>query len=179
MDPYGNMPIYSYLPPFHAYPGEVLERMPRSMVECIRGRPSYPAWPWAIEELHDTAWRNLQGGGIRQVLSIHERLGRPVLDQGEIIGFWADDRFVVEHWVRVDHLPPATQLLWFGMELAYWRSQANSKACRTRAKSPEQEIDRVTREARAFALCHGLCAEPDVLNAGINTLPGSVQMALF
>jgi hypothetical protein len=112
-----------------------------------------------------------------------------------------DTRFVIESWVRVDHLPPATQLLWFGVEIAYWRSEVerwtqhpdawqqadapftdhikSPRTHREALRQARQEVDRALRRARAFAACHRLSVGQDVLNAGIQFAPCSVQMALL
>jgi hypothetical protein len=194
-------PIFSYLPPFHQDPQEVLALVPRNMIACITLRPSYPAWPWAVEELDRTAWRCLHSGSLKLVHRTTERDGQPVLDAQGILGFWADTRFVVEAWLRVDHLPPDTQLSWFGVEITYWRSQVerwtqypdawqhayapftacvkNPKTHREALQQARQEVDRALRRARAFAACHKLSVGQDVLNAGIQFAPCPVQMALL
>jgi len=194
-------PIYSYLPPFHQDPKEVLALVPRNMITCITSRPSYPAWPWAVEELDCTAWRCLHSGSFKPVRRTTERDGRPVLDAQGILGFWVDTRFVIESWLRVDHLPLATQLLWFGVEIAYWRSEVerwtqhpdawqqadapftdhikSPRTHREALRQARQEVDRALRRAQAFAACHRLSVGQDVLNAGIQFAPGSVQMALL
>ena len=115
-------PIYSFLPPYHDRPQQVLELVPNSMIVCIKNRASYPLWPWSIEELNNSAWRCLHSGAIKLVRWTAERDGKPVLDAKGILGSWVDEHFVIEHWIRVDHLAPNIQLMWFGVEIAYWRS---------------------------------------------------------
>jgi hypothetical protein len=191
-------PIYSFLPPYHTDPQEVLDLAPRNMLQCIKNRVSYPMWPWAVEEMNNTAWRSLHSGAIKLVRLTTERDGKPVLDAKCILGFWADDgRFVVEHWVRVDHLPLGAQLMWFGVEIAYWRAQAkwwtdgprawlhdpsyalSPKSCRARVREAQQQTELALRRARAFAVGYGLSLGPEILNAGIECASAEMQMALL
>src|SRR5512136_3048002 len=116
-------PIYSFLPPYHDTPQQVLDLVPDNMITCIKNRASYPAWPWAIEELNNSAWRCLHSGMIKLVRLTTERDGQPVLDAKGVLGSWVDGHFVIEHWIRVDHLAPNIQLMWFSVEIAYWRSE--------------------------------------------------------
>lgn len=193
-------PIYSFLPPYHDHPQQVLDLVPDNMSACIKNRASYPAWPWAIEELGDSAWRCLHSGMIKLVRLTTERDGKPVLDAKSILGCWtSQDRFVVEHWVRTDHLCPATQLMWFGVEIAYWRSEVEQwtqDSCAwqqahapfmdhagrpgTRREALRQahlEVESALKRARAFAACHGLSLGPEILNAGIGS--AGRQLALL
>jgi len=190
-------PIYSFLPPYHDHPQQVLDLVPDNMLECIKNRASYPVWPWAVEELNNSAWRCLHSGAIKLVCLTTERDGKPVLDAKGILGCWVNDQFVVEHWVRVDHLSLNKQLMWFGVEIAYWRAQAgwwtngprawlrdpayaqSPKSCRAQIKQAQQQTDLALRRARAFAACHGLCPGPEILNAGIESTPAELQMALL
>lgn len=193
-------PIYSFLPPYHDHPQQVLDLAPGNMLECIKNRASYPMWPWAIEELSNSAWRCLHSGAIKLVRLTTERDGKPVLDAGSILGGWVDRRFVVEHWVRVDHLPPNTQLMWFGVEIAHWRLRVEQwmhspgvwqqvhtpfadhvKNPRTRREALRQahlEVERALKRARAFAASYGLSLGPEILNAGIEST-SELQMALL
>ena len=190
-------PIYSFLPPYHDQPQQVLDLVPDNMLECIKNRAFYPMWPWAIEELNNSAWRCLRSGAIKLVRLTTERDGKPVLDARSIVGGWVDSRFVVEHWVRVDHLSLSTQLMWFGVEIAYWRAQArwwmdgskawlhdpsyaqSPKSCREQIKHAQQQTELALRRARAFAACYGLSLGPEILNAGIEGTPAELQMALL
>ncbi len=92
------------------------------------GRERYPPLPWLLEELVGTAWRNPYTGSLKWVARLecsHEKQKpRPYfatrLDWriwGDSPGLWWGKIFVIEHWVRVDHWPPAEQMLWFGTEL--------------------------------------------------------------
>jgi hypothetical protein len=195
-------PIYSFLPPYHDCPQQVLDLVPDNMLECIKNRASYPVWPWAVEELNNSAWRCLRSGAIKLVRLTTEQDGKPVLDAKSILGCWtSQDRFVVEHWVRTDHLSAATQLMWFGVEIAYWRSEVerwthdsyawqqahapfadHAESPRTRREALRQahlEVERALKRARAFAACHGLSLGQDILNAGLQFAPCSTQMALL
>jgi hypothetical protein len=195
-------PIYSFLPPYHDHPQQVLDLVPDNMIACIKNRAAYPAWPWAIEELNNSAWRCLHSGVIKLVRLTTERDGKPVLDAKSILGCWtSQDRFVVEHWVRTDHLCLATQLMWFGVEIAYWHSEIeqwmhspdawqhadapftnHAKSPRTRREALRQahlEVERALKRARAFATCHGLSLGPEILNAGIECASAKMQMALL
>jgi hypothetical protein len=190
-------PIYSFLPPHHDHPQQVLNLVPDNMLECIKNRASYPMWPWAVEELNNSAWRCLRSGAIKLVRLTTERDGKPVLDARSILGGWAGRRFVVEHWVRVDHLSQSTQLMWFGVEIAYWRTQArwwtdgskawlrdpsyaqSLKSCRAQVKHAQQQTELSLRRARAFAASYGLSLGPEILNAGIENTPAEIQMALL
>jgi hypothetical protein len=194
-------PIYSFLPPYHDHPQQVLDLVPDSMIACIKNRASYPAWPWPLEEMSNSAWRNLHSGTIKLVRLTTERDGKPVLDAKGILGFWVDGHFVVEHWIRVDHLALNTQLMWFGVEIAYWRSQVKRwtqhpdawqqadapfadcvESPRTHREALRQarlEVERALKRARAFAACHGLSLGPEILNAGIGSASAERQLALL
>ncbi len=190
-------PIYSFLPPYHDHPQQVLDLVPDNMLECIQNRASYPVWPWAVEELNNSAWRCLRSGAIKLVRLTTERDGKPVMDAKGILGCWANNQYVVEHWVRVDHLSLNTQLMWFGVEIAYWRAQSrwwtdgpkawlrdpsyaqSPKLCRAQVKRAQQQTELALRRARAFAACHKLSVGQDVLNAGIGSTSAEGQLALL
>ncbi len=171
------------------------------MIACIKNRASYPLWPWAIEELNNSAWRCLHSGAIKLVRLTSERDGKPVLDAKGILGSWVDGHFVIEHWIRVDHLAPNIQLMWFSVEIAYWRSEVEQwtrDSCAwqqarapftghagrpgTRREALRQahlEVERALKRARAFAACHGLSLGPEILNAGIGSASAGCQLALL
>lgn len=77
----------------------------------------YPVLPWTMADLPGTSWRNVHTAHLVVVQEIGENgFGRMGPDPGEgslfSIGLWRGDRFCIEHWVRVDHLPPAEQIAW-------------------------------------------------------------------
>lgn len=91
-------------------------------------RDEYAALPWAMEQLVGSTWVNLHTRTCARVLTLHVNTwGRrePVFDgpfglHDDFIhctingpGFWAtQDRYVIEHWIRYDTLPPAVQANW-------------------------------------------------------------------
>jgi hypothetical protein len=164
-------------------------------------RPHYPAWPWEVEELTNTAWRNAQSGKLLYVRLPTVYRGKPILDPNMVIGFWAEGRLLVEDWARVDHLPLGTQLQWYGAEIAYWRLQmlwwnketkgwlasppledpslAHLKAGHLKAWRAEREMNRAARQAQAFAACYGLAGLPEVLNTGVQLVQPAVQTSFL
>ena len=99
-----------------------------------------------------------------------------IIGPGEFLpelGCWWNDRFCIEHWVRVDHLPPAIQLAWFRTEIAHRRAQTMLVCLDWLArKHAEEEAAVALRLARAFAEQHGLPLSPDLLS--VRTFPRPV-----
>jgi hypothetical protein len=74
------------------------------------------------------------------------------------LGVWVDERFCIEHWVRVDHLPSDSQLAWFAIDLKYRnlrleRFYAESLVSRAEV---QEELASVTEQMRLFAERHEL-----------------------
>lgn len=74
------------------------------------GRDDYPALPWTIGELVPSAWRNIYTGGLFQVRELRilncYQAYPSLVKAGEerwraSIGLWWNQRFVIEHWLRV------------------------------------------------------------------------------
>jgi len=177
-------------------------------------RKTYPALPWAVADTMGTAWRNTHTASLVTVVrlgveySIDADKGRqaPLHDfhgRDASIALWDDDRWCVEHYVRVDHLAPAAQLAWYGVE-AWWyrdhiatleRKIAEMDAAPDRVscystnrghavqdiKRNRRDLSAVLVRLRAFADVEGLPVTPDLLNwfDGERPAPTVTQLALF
>lgn len=135
------------------------------------------------------------------------RFGKPVLCTApanppvsfgqdlEIIGFWSGERYLVEHWVRVDLQSEEAQLCWFGVELAWLRRQitfCESKVAEYRWDTTNRNLQKRARKEyqlqlqvaeahmRDFATRHDLLIPLEVLNSGIGGSESApAQMAMF
>ncbi len=133
-------PVYSRYRPTHDNPRAfVAEEQARWMDEVHRRNPEYEPQllPWPMEELVGTAWRNLPTRSLCTVVGLapadvnHPQNGlAPISEHKNCkfvfrwnLGVRHEDRLVVNHYVRVDHLPPAVQLAWFDVELDYYAAQ--------------------------------------------------------
>lgn len=175
-------PNYSPHPAEPRDPGQVIEDAQRQK-KGPEASLLYPLLPWSLEDLPGTTWRHLPSGLPMRIDCIGtDEDGRPLPIPGaEIVGpdeylpdlgSWWNDRFCIEHWVRVDHLPPPIQLAWFGIEIAHrraWAAQLDRDWFNQ--KYAQQDLAVVIRLARAFAGQHGLSLPPDLLP--VRTFPKS------
>ena len=136
-------------------------------------RDEYPILPWTMDQLPGTAWRNLYTFGLETIHEIRENRDGKLGPDPDIyinsmfsIGLWANARFVIGHYVRVDHLPPTIQMQWHMSRLSYQARQA-TKARDTLQKQKsaytkrdlQYRLDQLTQasqHARAFATLHRL-----------------------
>lgn len=177
-------------------------------------RRSYPRLPWTFEELVGTRlsqplhwrarhrhspWGRAHGAWVaapsnhgRALRAARmDRFPRPLLGPS----------FVIEHWVRVDHWPPADQLPWFGLELRHYRSDIASlegqlafllehwETCSCPAEnrnitqqdilSTRKAVEGVLARMRQFAGRHDLEVSPDLLNSGLECMRQFTQFVLF
>jgi len=95
--------------------------------------------PWSMEELPGTTWRNAYTFAPETVKEIAlNRYDKPGPDPDAYInamfslGLWRGDRFIVEHWVRVDHLDAKIQQAWAIERVRY---------CRQEVRQAEQDYD--------------------------------------
>lgn len=187
-------------------------------------RPEFPTAPWTMAALIGTTWRNLHTGSVVTVDQVHaDGFGHPHLCAGlsaygndalyphprDHIGIWIDDRYVVEHWVRVDHWSPAAQLPWYALRIARFRdaiAQSQASAAEIQANwartscastnyhlalraatSAQAELPGALDDLHAFAARHGLAVTPDLINATAYRRPAlaggahaqSEQLSLF
>lgn len=138
-------------------------------------RDQYPALPWHLGELVQSAWRNIYTGGLfqaRELRPLSKHHGYPSLIESgnqpwpDSIGLWWNERFVIEHWLRVDHLPVTVQMQWFAFELAYRRRcwaelQVSRHRDRFERDSLQRAIQAAEQAARQFAIDHTLPPLPD------------------
>jgi len=147
-------------------------------------REHYPILPWTMDELPGTTWRNPYTAGSVTIHEIREnRAGKPGPDPDPwinamfAIGLWWGDRFVIDCWVRVDHLSIETQMEWHLALVIYCagevgkarrsledKKNARADSChganvnlrkRDLERTQEQHAD-AARKAREFATSHGL-----------------------
>lgn len=198
--------LYSPLP---CDPSLSYEELYASYEETLAAsRECYLALPWCMEGLVGTTWRNIHTGEAKSVHHLGtNRFGRPVLCAApatppvpcgqnlEIIGFWSGDRYLVEEWVRVDHISEEAQLCWFGVELAWLRRQVTlceSKVAEYRWDTTNRNLQKRVRQEyqfqlqraeasmRDFAARHDLFIPLEVLNSGIGGSESApAQMAMF
>ena len=125
-------PIYSPHPAEPRDPARVIASAQRQK-KGLKASRSYPSLPWTLEELPGTTWRHVPGGLPMRIDRIGtDEEGKPmpipseeIIHPGEFLpelGCWWNDRFCIESWVRVDHLPPAVQLEWVRSEIAHRRA---------------------------------------------------------
>ena len=174
---------------------------------CIQ-RDAYTALPWVMESLVGTTWRNISTGESQVVHHIGvNRFKKPVLCKApvqtkkpggaflECIGFWSDNRYIVEHWVRVDHLKPLTQVYWFGLQLGWLRKQialyerkieeyrrdpTNRHLCEREKQNCFTQLQEAEHHLRTFSATHHLSIPFEVLNSGvIGSEQEPAQMVLF
>ena len=173
-----HWPVYSLLPAWHtaaALASDQAQRVQLDGPALYIGRDDYPALPWTFGDLVPSAWRNIYTGGLFQVgalrpLSKHQAYPCPVKAGEEhwpsSIGLWWNKRFVIEHWLRVDHLPVAVQMQWFAFELTYHRRRlAEMQASRHRDRfdieAAGHSLDAAEQAARRFAAQYALQPLPD------------------
>ena len=88
----------------------------------------YTALPWPMESLPGTVWRNLYTASPHTVTEIGlDRVGRLGPDPNCVLSFsigcYRSDRFEIDHWVRVDCLPPAVQVAWAVRRVHYCKQE--------------------------------------------------------
>ncbi len=199
-------PLYS---PLSGDPSLSYEELYASYeMTSVQARECYPALPWCMEELVGTTWRNIHTGEAQTVhhLGIN-RFGKPVLCAApanppvpfgqnlEVIGFWSGDRYLVEDWVRVDHISEEAQLCWFGVEQAWLSRQVtfcegkiaeyrwdttNRNLQKRMQKEYQLQLRRAELRMREFADRHHLSIPLEVLNSGlISSEQVPAQMVMF
>jgi hypothetical protein len=150
-------------------------------------RDTYPPLPWPLEALPGTIWRNVSTGRPLRIDSIKiDRWGQrmPVAadeanDGYPGLGLWHDqERFCIEHWVRVDHLPASAQLAWYQFEVRFRRQELGRiEWMPVTRRLMEEELAIAIRQMREFALQHNL---PLPLDAQpVRTFPQSEPAARF
>ena len=92
--------------------------------------------PWPMEKLAGSRWRNIHTGTLVHVTglapqrrasqgpTLKYRHVAPLAQAGDVnlstlldeLGLWWNGRYLVEHWTRIDLLPPKEQWAWFEAE---------------------------------------------------------------
>lgn len=145
----------------------------------LNKRDKYPALPWSMEELVGSDWRNIYICKRERALRIgYDHWKRPCLvssdhdpGQREVVlslGLWWNERYVLEHEVRVDTLPPEIEMQYALDELA----QLVAASEHNKAAWFMEEVEEARGYAVSFAQKHNLPV-PDVKNSGRR------QMVLF
>ncbi len=186
-------------------------------------RQDFPNALWTMTELIGTTWRNVHTGCQVMVDQVRaDGFGNSHLCRGlssvghdglyphprDSVGIWIYDRYVVEHWVRVDHWTPAEQLPWYALRIARSRDEIatrRAEAARIKAnwhttscasinynlclKDIQREhacLRARLDEIHAVAAQHGLAVTPDLVNATAfrrqapaSTHQQSEQLSLF
>lgn len=186
------------------YRGEI--RLPRTE---LTSRDLYPSLPWMMADLPGTIWRNAYthcAVTIREIRANRE--GKPGPDPDEWInalfeiGLWWGDRFVIDRWMRVDHLSIEAQMDWYLAEVArnvteHLRAiqllQGKKRQSRKRdscygfnlrlrqadVERTENARESAIRLTRVFADEHGIVFTIDNLNQIVVQQDWTTQLALL
>ena len=136
-------------------------------------RDEYPILPWTMDELPGTTWRNLHTFNLETIQEIREnRYGKPGPDPDPCInamfsiGLWSNERFVIGHHVRVDHLSITIQMEWHnsrvarqGRQVARAQGDLRQHKSTFRKRHVQYTLDQLTQasqRAREFATLHHL-----------------------
>jgi hypothetical protein len=204
-----DYPVHSPLPSHHTDPSEMRKIAREHQARHLPDRRECPPLPWTMRELVGSGWCNVYTGGYARVLALVEDCsGEPLLQNCEGVGWnhiglglWWKDRYVVENWARVDHLPPGVRLAWFAEELEHRRRdesqrrqalahlddnssrvscyRANRNAALRAVRQAQEEVERTVREMCAYAQEHSLEVTTELLNAGTEHQTGPAQMRLL
>lgn len=114
-------PIYADYPADNLDPYLLIKKPWRQEIDYI-------LLPWPLEALPGTTWCNINNGGRIQISRIGtNRWGNsePISESNEdgFLGVWREDKFCIDHWVRIDHLPSSCQLAWFCYQIDYLRRE--------------------------------------------------------
>ena len=171
-------------------------------------RDRYPDYPLDMHALIGSTWRNLytaeeiQVGPIRADGWGHPHLCEPPSDIHEnpchlhlsSIGIWTGSRFVVEHWIRVDHWTPAEVFPWCVVAVAYHRDcvaeAQGTTLWRSGVQLETKLLNAALTQLHAFAAQHGFAVTTEMVNGqpfrrrvrrgGKNATPQvGEQLALF
>jgi hypothetical protein len=205
-----GVPIYSVLSPEATSPDHEDSLYRSTLWGCSRQgwrsaavqREDYPALPWTMDAIVPSTWINIHTGIEMRVGDVlPDRFGYPIpVEAGTVferdqrffdrlglgLGFWTYSRFVIEHWVRVDHLPPDARVRWFGVEIASIRrkiAQSRSSIAEMDAaphkvscystnrnirlrdiEYGEKRLQKAVQRMQAFANDHGLMLTSEQLN---------------
>jgi len=146
-----------------------------------RPQDKYILLPWSMEELPGTTWRNaytLHAHTIKVLATDRwDRLG-PDPDEQTLgmfkVGLWRDDRFCIEHWVRVDHLPARIRQAWAVKRVRYCRKELRraqnekaSDAChKIKVQWAEDYLAEARQELAELTERLGLTLALDIRNVG-------------
>lgn len=90
----------------------------RAVRRSLADTATYSALPWALADLPGTEW--LAVFTFRRITLSTPDKGYDRYDQ---LGSWHGARFVIEHWVRWDVLPPYAQLRWHTLGIQVGRTR--------------------------------------------------------
>jgi len=173
---------------------QVEERRARERASFHAGRrpqSQYILLPWTMEELPGTTWRNAYTFAPETVKELNtDNFGKTGPDPAKTsgimfsLGLWRGDRFIVEHWVRVDHLPAKVQQAWAAARVGYCRQEvrtaqqdyADAKAGTKHYSSPtyqkrhlqwkEKDLAQARQELAELTQRLGLTLALDIRNVG-------------
>jgi hypothetical protein len=165
----------------------------------------YSILPWTMEELPGTQWRNAHTYKLTTIQEIttnrHGQRGPdpdPWINTMFSIGLWrpvrdreTEEVFCVEHWIRVDNLPPQEQIEWAKERVTWARQEllqaqealkkAKQEGRRIRARQlsvqwDRKYLDEARRDLISLSERFGLMLSTNILNVGVQ--PGE-QLAMF
>lgn len=144
---------------------------------------NYRLLPWTMQELVGSVWRNSHTAAEVTVLNVqYDRFCNPhpvkQPDHMQGLGVWREDRYCVEHWIRVDHLDVQDQLAW-----AKWDYKISADGIRASIRKPALARKLLTDAQVAlqyFCWAHGLeFSETDLVNDIIKDSDEAGQLSLF
>jgi hypothetical protein len=182
MSSFEDLNINISIPPIYDNPVEL-----RTIYQIGKFAPS----GWMLNQsMVGTRWYNFYTGNIFLVVKVGDDIYKQLdmLDGSNNfmgLGIWRNNHYQVEHWARVDHLPPIVEYRWLLFRAAYRRKQyekdmaevkqmietKNSSDWHANAEWKRKGADvelRYEHEAleiaRNFALEHGLQVTLDDIN---------------
>jgi hypothetical protein len=157
--------IYSPYPP-NVHDPQKFSQEESSNQKGPEARANYHVLPWALETLLGTTWCHILTGEHKSISGFVREPGGNWYPAGNddantygYIGFWDEERFYIENWIRVDHMPPSAQLAWFCVEIASLRSEINRSEdsySAIYAAEQQEKLAMTIRQARKIAKDHHL-----------------------
>ncbi len=158
--------------------------------------------PWQAEDLIGTTWVNVWTGHINTVIAYEVPAPKWRPDEGkalifdspfngdsfkDTLGFWMYDRYIIEHWLRYDHLTPQGKLEWMCLGISHIQDKINQTKTTIAGYHPDRtscyaanmryateslsrlrvEKTKALDRTRRHADKHGLDVPMGLINAGV------------
>jgi hypothetical protein len=148
---------------------------------------NYLPLPWTMQDLVGANWRNVHTGSLAMASPLQRNPAGELQLTTQLpggypwpLGHWYSHLYVVEHWLRVDHLSLEEQLVWFGFRVGWlrekivWEKQQLTTLPHTtqgpvRAKMKERLYEEqclldAESQMQLFAQHHHLSIPPEILD---------------